>query len=152
MSYLGCAGCGKTVETSMDENYNKQLPPNWTRKSSDYHTTFCFCEKCSKDNQKKMNLPKKPEKKKIPPIEKIPIGNNIHFSASAAMEAVTWNKCCDVWNKYHNEVIEKLANEGEILDTLYNFFKETEIWEKMNGRVDLIPLTKYLSKHIKENK
>ena len=46
--YLGCAGCGKTVETPIDENYHKELPPNWTRKS-----LGCFCEKCSKQEAKK---------------------------------------------------------------------------------------------------
>ena len=49
--YLGCAKCGKTVETTIDSNYNKTLPEGWTRRMLDYHTTFCYCDMCSKKLQ-----------------------------------------------------------------------------------------------------
>lgn len=44
---LGCANCGKTVQTPIDNLFNKKLPDGWTTEDLDYHTRFCYCEECS---------------------------------------------------------------------------------------------------------
>ena len=52
---------------------------------------------------------KKPEKKEISKTKKIPICGEIHLSYSDMVDALSFNKSCDLWEPYYNQEIKKLT-------------------------------------------